>query len=324
MPQFTIVITTYNRLLLLQRAIESALNQSWSCEVVVADDGSTDGTEEYVRSLGDRVVYHRNPINLGHCATMNEGVNLAQGDWIKPLDDDDYLAPNCIEEMVRAIAQHPQAVICSCQGIQVNANTVEISRTKPLGSGDVLYVSQEDIHYGMLLEQLPFGTPVQVAFSKDAFLKSGGWDSDFEVNYDDIDSWIKIAQYGDAVFLNKGLAYRTMWSGNISSKLSLQQRVNQNMKIKNKIYPLVPDKHQESLPKIQDIHAFLKLHWSIVGLKQGKLLAALRLAYPAIFSLEAWIIFTQVIYFRKTNGKRERAVYTPKDNSIRDSYLILD
>lgn len=217
--KFSIVITTYNRSPLLQRAVESALAQTLPCEIVVVDDSSSDGTEEYVQSLssalqasGDtRLVYHRQPINQGHCAAVNAGVAIAQGDWIKLLDDDDYLASNCLEEMAKAIALYPLAVLCSCQAIQVDARAQEVSRTKPTGFSTAFCVSQEDIHYGMLLEAVPFGTPVQVTFKKDIFLKSGGWDSTFELNYDDIDSWVKISQYGDAVFLNQCLAYRTLW-----------------------------------------------------------------------------------------------------------------
>jgi len=47
--KFTIVITTYNRLDFLKRAINSALEQTIKCEIIVVDDCSTDGTEEYVK-----------------------------------------------------------------------------------------------------------------------------------------------------------------------------------------------------------------------------------------------------------------------------------
>jgi glycosyltransferase involved in cell wall biosynthesis len=194
--KFSIVITTYNRLALLKRAIDSSLSQSIPCQVVVADDCSSDGTEDYVLALqhqlharGDmRLVYQRNDTNLGHSATMNAGVNAADGDWIKPLDDDDYLATNCIEEMLSAIGRHPQAAICSCQAAQVNAEEVELSRTPRTGPGKAFYIPQEDIHYGMLLDLVPFGTPVQVAFRRDAFCQAGGWDSDLDGNCDDIDA----------------------------------------------------------------------------------------------------------------------------------------
>lgn len=305
MMRFSIVITTYNRLSLLKRAIDSALAQTWPCEVVVVDDCSTDGTEEYVRSLGDQVVYHRNQVNVGHSASVNAGVKAAQGDWVKPFDDDDYLATTCIEEMVRVIAGRPQAVLCSCQAIQVDEKEVEVSRTTPCGPGSAFYVPQEDIHYGMLLELLPFGTPIQVAFQRQAFLESGGWDSTLDTNCDDIDSWIKIAQYGDAIFINKYLAYRTVWPGAYNYKFPLQKRLETNILLKEKIHPLVAPKHRASLPKLQDTRNFLKLHWSLVGLKQGKIITALQIAYPAIFSPVAWRFFARVTYARRISHQNQ-------------------
>lgn len=137
--KFSVVISTYNRLNLLQRAIDSARNQTIECEVVVADDCSSDDTQTYLKSLGDKIVYHRNEVNLGHAATVNAGVAKASGDWIKFLDDDDYLAPNCIEEMAKAIALRPDAVICSCVAAQVDGNEVELSRTPQVGWFSFLY-----------------------------------------------------------------------------------------------------------------------------------------------------------------------------------------
>jgi len=294
--KFSIVITTYNRLSLLERAIASALGQTVACEVVVADDCSDDGTEAYVRRLqetlheaGDqRLLYQRNAVNLGHSATMNAGVEIASGEWIKPLDDDDYLAPNCIEAMSRAIALRPQAVICSCQAAQVDVNQLELTRTRQLGSSPAFYIAQADIHYGMLLEQVPFGTPVQVAFRRDAFIQAGGWDSSLDANFDDIDSWIKIAQFGDAIFINQCLAYRTLWAGAYNQKFSLQKRLDTNLTIKEKIHALVSEKHQSTIPTLATMQSYLKLHWSIVALKQGKMLIAAKWLFPAIFSFKAW------------------------------------
>ncbi|HAA29962.1 MAG TPA: glycosyl transferase [Cyanobacteria bacterium UBA8553] len=305
--KFSIVITTYNRLTLLQRAIDTALAQTRHCEVVVVDDCSSDGTQAYLQkrcellaNVGDkRLIYHRNSTNLGHSKSVNAGVELATGDWIKPLDDDDYLAPNCIEVMESAIALRPQAVICSCQAAQVDANGVEISRTRQTGPGKAFYIPQEDIHYGMLLELVPFGTPVQVAFKRSAFLKTGGWDSSLDANFDDIDSWIKIAQFGDAIFINECLSYRTLWSGAYNQKFSLQKRLDTNILIKEKIYSLVHEKHQEDIPKLQDIRNYVKLHWSLVSLKQGKLFDATKMSFPASLSPVAWKLLKEVTRSRQ-------------------------
>ena len=299
MVKFTVVITTYNRSSLLKRAVESVLSQTVPCELVVADDCSTDGTEDYLKSLGDRIIYHRNPVNLGHAKTVNAGVEVATGDWIKALDDDDYLAPNCIEQMTEAIALRPESAICSCQAIQVDANEQEFSRTEPHGPGKVFYVPQEDIHYGMLLEQVPFGTPVQVAFKKEAFVRSGGWDSSFNLNYDDIESWVKIAQYGDAVFINDYLAYRTIWPGGRNVKFPIQERLQTNITIKEKIYHLVNPLYQKKLEPFDSIQKYMALHWMFVSLKNKNVSDALRVGIPALFSPSAWRLFLKFIYNRK-------------------------
>ncbi|MBD2664543.1 glycosyl transferase, family 2 [Richelia sinica FACHB-800] len=296
---FTVVITTYNRVNLLRRAIESACNQTVDCEILVVDDCSADETEAFVKSLGNKVVYHRHQANLGHAATVNDGVLKSRGEWIKFLDDDDYLAPHCLEEMAKAIKKHPEAVICSCVAAQVESNGVELSKTPRFGPGLAYYTPQADIHYGMLLDVLPFGTPVQVACRRDVFMETGGWDSTFNTNCDDIDSWIRISQFGDAIFLNQCLAYRTMWSGAFNQKISLSERLTANVAVKQKIYALVNEKYRSSIPKFEEITAYLQLHWLMVAVKQRNLKGFLSLMDMRIFSLNAWKILCCVLIMRR-------------------------
>jgi glycosyltransferase involved in cell wall biosynthesis len=300
--KFSVVITTYNRLNLLKRAIQSALNQTMKCEVVVADDCSSDETQTYVKSLGEDVVYHRNQVNQGHAATVNAGVAKASGDWIKFLDDDDYLAPNCIEEMAKAIALHPSSVICSCIAAQVDTNEVELSYTPQFGPGLAFYIPQADIHYGMLLELVPFGTPVQVACQRQAFLQTGGWDSQLDANCDDIDSWIRIAQFGDAIFFNQCLAYRTIWTGAYNQKFSFSHRLATNIFMKEKIYTLVNQEHLSHVPTLQSTRNYLKLHWSLVALKQCKLKSFFLMGYPAVLSPVAWRLLLRSVISRRINN----------------------
>ncbi len=318
--KFSIVITTYNRLHLLKRAIDSALRQTIPCEVVVADDCSLDGTQEYLNycrekffeSGNSRFVYHRNEVNSGHAATVNAGVLKSTGDWIKFLDDDDYLAPNCLEEMARAIALHPQAAIVSCIAAQINEQEVELSRTPQLGTGLAFYTPQADIHYGMLLELLPFGTPVQVACRRDVFLQTGGWNSQLDTNCDDIDSWINIAKFGDAIFINHCLAYRTVWQGACNQKFSLSRRLNTNLVMKEKIYALVDEKHRDHIPALKDIENYLKLHWLIVALKQKNFQSINSILFssiPAVFSWQAWHLLFNALLNRQNFGSTQIQKY---------------
>jgi len=288
LTQFTIVITTYNRLDYLKRAIDSALNQTVKCEIVVIDDYSDDGTIEYLKSLSNQVKWYQNPQNLGHADSVNKGVEISQGKWIKLLDDDDYLAPNCIEEIFKIIKQYPSAIICSFQAVNVDENKQKISITRKISNQETCLIQQEDIHYLMLLDKLPFGTPVQVAFTKDAFLKSGGWNSSFNYCYDDIESWVKIAQFGDAIIINKPLAYRTIWSGGKNQQYSINERLESNLLIKEKIYKLVNDKYQENLPNFSEINKYLTLYWSLIALKNNRIDIFINLFFIYSLSITAW------------------------------------
>jgi glycosyltransferase involved in cell wall biosynthesis len=282
--KFSIVITTYNRLPFLKWSLESALNQTINCEIIVVDDASSDQTEEYIKQLGEQVIYHRNSINLGHSESVNIGVKIAKGEWIKLIDDDDYIMPKCIETISRTLVCFPEAVICSCQAkkIDIIGNIID-DKNQVQFNNLALCIRQEDIHYGMLLDICPLGTPVQVAFQKKAFLRSGGWDKDFDGNYDDINSWIEIAKYGDAVFVGKCLCFKRVWSGCCNSNISIKERYKKNILIKQKIYDMVHPKHREKLPELSVIEDYICLHWLLICIKKLNIKIVLELArYDAI------------------------------------------
>ena len=97
-PLFSIVMATYNRSTLLQRAIRSVLHQTYkNLELIIVDDGSVDNTEEAVKVFDDlRIVYVKQP-NKGVLAARNKGLDLAKGEYVAFLDDDDEIVPSALE-----------------------------------------------------------------------------------------------------------------------------------------------------------------------------------------------------------------------------------
>jgi glycosyltransferase involved in cell wall biosynthesis len=107
----SILIPCYNAERWIKQAIHSSIAQTWpEKEVIVVDDGSTDGSLEIIRSFGDRVVWETGP-NRGGNAARNRLLELAHGEWLQYLDADDYLMCDKIERQMHFIAQHPEADI---------------------------------------------------------------------------------------------------------------------------------------------------------------------------------------------------------------------
>jgi hypothetical protein len=102
-PLVSIVINNFNYRRFLKQSIESALAQTYAhVEVVVADDASTDGSQELIRGYGDRVTPVLQADNGGQGAAMNAGAAACRGDLIIFLDADDYLYPSAAQSVAEA------------------------------------------------------------------------------------------------------------------------------------------------------------------------------------------------------------------------------
>lgn len=100
-PLISVYIPTYNRLELLKRAVQSVLNQTYkNFEIIIVDDNSSDGTQDFLVGLAkvdSRIRYFFKDKNSGACVSRNIAINLAQGELITGLDDDDYFLPHRLE-----------------------------------------------------------------------------------------------------------------------------------------------------------------------------------------------------------------------------------
>jgi glycosyltransferase involved in cell wall biosynthesis len=109
MATVSVILPTYNRLGLLRQAVESVLHQSYEdWELIVADDGSTDGTREYLDGMRDPRV---RSIALEHTGNRsrvrNAAIALARGEWIAFLDSDDLWLPDKLRRQLEQIGANP-------------------------------------------------------------------------------------------------------------------------------------------------------------------------------------------------------------------------
>lgn len=107
------IIPTRNRGDAFRRALQSCLDQTIDCEIIVSDHASTDGTRDYVMDLDDdRVVYVRQDESINITWNWLLGFMHSTGDYIKYVFDDDYLEPGCCETLLDLI--EPGMTVAQC------------------------------------------------------------------------------------------------------------------------------------------------------------------------------------------------------------------
>ncbi|MEH2263711.1 glycosyltransferase family 2 protein [Nostoc sp.] len=107
MPKITVCVPTFNRVHLLPYAIDSVLNQSeQDFELIVCDDGSSDGTPKLMSQYTDkRIKYIRHLQNIGKSNNMRSGFDAASGEYFIKFDDDDRLTPNFLANTAAILTQ---------------------------------------------------------------------------------------------------------------------------------------------------------------------------------------------------------------------------
>jgi len=172
---FSIIIPLYNKAPYIERAINSVLNQSLqNFEIIVVNDGSSDGGEKIVTKIVDERLKLVSQKNAGVSAARNTGAKEAQYEYLAFLDGDDTYEPNFLSEIVKLIGNFPNA------GIYGTSNSFIYPNGKKVKLGDKCTVKQaedflkHDLDYfvkgvnrlvGIKIHQLMFDSLVCFAYN---------------------------------------------------------------------------------------------------------------------------------------------------------------
>ena len=182
MPHVSIIIPTYNRRALVCEAISTVLAQSWcDFELIVVDDGSTDGTAEAVQAFaGVRYVWQP---NRGVSAARNYGVSCSTGELIAFLDSDDLWHLGKLEQQVTLFTHSSEVQICQTDEIWLrNGVRVNPHHKHRKTGGDIFTRSLE----------LCLVSPSAVMMQRTLFERMGGFDENLPA-CEDYDLWLRIS-----------------------------------------------------------------------------------------------------------------------------------
>jgi hypothetical protein len=208
-PSFSVVVAAYQAAGTLGEAIESALQQtSPAVEVVVCDDGSTDGTAEVLDRFGDRVVTVRQA-NQGEAAAKNAAVRAARGDYVAVLDADDVFFPRRLEALGWLASLRPDLDVITTNAVVEAGGRVVRHAYHPGWRFEV-----EDQRGAILRRNFVLGL---AAVRRDSWLAVGGFDEQL-AHTADWDFWQRLILSGSRVgLLEEPLARYRLSVGTLSS-----------------------------------------------------------------------------------------------------------
>ena len=207
------LMPAYNGERYLREAIDSVLAQTFSdFELVIVDDRSSDQSFSIAQSYAakdHRIRLERNNHNLGLVNNWNRCVDLAKGEWIKFVFQDDLITPDCLEKMIAAVTGEDLMVVCKrdllfedvdeqyklrlIKYIEKHSIEVIVPGITRLSAAYVCRVAIEHMGYNFI------GEPTAVMLHRNGFRQYGRFNPDF-IQICDLEYWLRVG-------VNTGLVY---------------------------------------------------------------------------------------------------------------------
>jgi glycosyltransferase involved in cell wall biosynthesis len=210
LPTVSVVMPCFNAERYIGNGTASALGQTYkNLELIVVDDGSTDGSQGILEKIQDSRLMVLRQVNRGVSAARNAGLQRAGGRYVAFLDADDAWDPRCLEKLIRTLEAAPRTALAYCGWQKVG---LAGGKGKPYIPPD--YEGERKLEY--LLAGCPW--PIHAALTRrDAVEAAGGFDKDF-TNSEDYGLWLRIAAFHPIVRVPEVLAYYNFHAGEQASR----------------------------------------------------------------------------------------------------------
>jgi len=197
--KISVIIPTYNRAHLIERAVNSVLNQTQPpAELIVVDDHSRDNSLQVLEKYAESIHILRNDENRGVSYSRNQGLHAASGEWIAFLDSDDAWDSRKLEKQVQFHQEHLHLKISQCDEIWIRKGVRVNPMIKHAKKGGWIFEA---------CLPLCIVSPSAVIIHRSLFNELGVFDESLPA-CEDYDLWLRIAQKYEIGLLDEQLVTR--------------------------------------------------------------------------------------------------------------------
>jgi glycosyltransferase involved in cell wall biosynthesis len=299
-PRVSVIVPTRDRLALLRRALAGVQAQRFrEFEVIVADDGSADGTADWLESRRPDIRLVASTSPAGAAAARNRGVDSARGELVAFLDSDDFWHPSYLEDQVAHLDRNPEATLSYADHLESDR---EGQLTRPNGRT----LLQDAGPLERLLAEAFIHTLSAVVCRREAFERFGRFDENLAIVHD-FDWYVRILAGGGAIaHLPRCLVERSVPGGLVSAH---RPWFSEDSAVITKALASSSDRNREE-PMIR---AYRSLFFAQVALAKGDLTFGLARLAEALRSSPRWSArLVALSLVRRARGRRRMAAGTSR------------
>lgn len=212
-PKISIIIPSYNYANFIGETLESVFSQTYKdFEVIVVDDGSTDGTRKVIKKFLPKIRYIKHETNLGFAPAMNTGIRAAKGKYLNFLSADDKLLPTFLEKEVAVLEKYPKVGLVFSPVMFMDKEGKIIGKQK-IKNG---YRDKNDGYQSLLVGN--FVNLVTAIVRADIVKKVGFFNNKLRQN-PDWDMWIRIAKKSHLAYVPEHLAVYRQHDLNLTAEV---------------------------------------------------------------------------------------------------------
>ena len=243
-PKVTVLMPVYNGERFLRDAIESMLRQTFDdFELLIVNDGSTDGSRDLIRSYADqriRLVEHEK--NRGIVASLNTGIECACGEYLARMDADDVSLPHRLDAQVAFMEAHPEVGVCG-------------GWVRTIDAHEALWQAaewHEQIKIDLLFKSAMYHPVVMM---RTCLLTRNRYDEDF-LHVEDYRLWLTLVEQTQLHNLQDVLLLHRIHHGNIGAKYAELQKVNADRCRVEQLQKL----HIQPTPRQKELHCAIAVN----------------------------------------------------------------
>lgn len=199
MEKILVIIVTYNGMEWMERCLDSVTRSTLPADIFIVDNGSTDGTQDYIRSCGKEIIFRQSGENLGFGRANNLGLQYAADngyDYVYLLNQDAWVEEATFETLINVQRSHPEYGILSPMQIQANGHHMDRNFLNGVASRCVEGNFMEDLYFGTLQDvyEVKDVMAAHWLISMDCLRRTGGFSPTFR-HYGEDNNYVDRVEY---------------------------------------------------------------------------------------------------------------------------------